>query len=127
MANDGQAYWSPGTTITVLAGGAITGKRFVKISATPAGTSLSPTVVQTSMAAIKGLGVAIADAASGAKFTIYNAPGQIIPVSGGASITAGAELELDSAGRVVTYSAGIKVGQALSDGVLDGDVMVKLY
>lgn len=115
-------YWKPGQQPTCHAGGAITGKRLVKISGTP--QEGNPQVVQATAAA-KAFGVAAFDAASGAKVTVIK--DGIVPITAGGSITAGAEVESDASGQVVTLASGKAVGQILNTVTSGQDAMVDLY
>jgi hypothetical protein len=73
-------------------------------------------------------GVCAYDVASGGKASIIRGAGTILPVTSGAAITVGAELQVDGSGRVVPYSAGKKVGIAHTAAAGAGtDVMVELY
>lgn len=127
MANESIPVYRPGGDLTVIASGAITGKTFVKLSAAPVlATGVNPTVV-TATAAGAVFGVAAADAASGANVAVITGSGVILPVTAGGTIAVGAEVEVGANGRAVVYSAGIKVGQAVTLGANAADVLVKLY
>lgn len=126
MANDCIPYFTPGESLTARVGAAaVTGKRLVRCSATVGADGLP--VVQHAAAAGKALGVSGQDAAIGATVLVYTTPGIIVPVTAGASITAGQELESNASGQVIPFSAGIKVGYALADAANTADCMVKLY
>lgn len=127
--NDCIPFYSPGGTLsaTVITNPVI-GKRFVKIAANkeagPAlNTSSSGGNFQVTAIAAGGttaFGVASYDGAVGEKLTIYT-DGYVVPVTAGAAIVAGVDLELDSVGRVVTLASGKKVGHALSAAAALGD------
>lgn len=84
--------------------------------------------VVASAAISTGRGVTFAGAHSGAGLAIYGvsrtsgAIGDPVPIDcvgttlmeAGAAVTAGAAVEVDSVGRVIDFSAGVKVGRALS-------------
>lgn len=94
-------------TIGVIAAAAITQGQAV----TAAGAVAS--------AAGNAIGLAETDAASGARVPV-TALGTGIGIAG-AAITAGAALEVGSTGRLVTRSAGVTVGRALTGAAAAGD------
>jgi hypothetical protein len=113
MANECIPLYRPGLDITAVTTGAVTGKTFVEYSA--------------ATAAGKVAGVAAYDAASGARVAVIRGKGQIVPVTAGGTITALAEVEVGSGGKAVAFSAGVKVGRALSAGTNNNEVIVELY
>lgn len=134
MANECIPLYRPGSDITAVAGGAITGKTFVKVSAglnpgnAVTGTSSTLVTVVTNTAAGKAFGVATYDAASGARLPIICGPGHVVPVTSGAAVAAGAEVESDASGRAITLAAGKPLGMALSASTGAGqDLFVRLY
>lgn len=94
-------------TIGILAAAAITQGRAI----TAAGA--------VSTAAGNAVGIAETDAASGARVPV-TALGTALATAG-AAITAGAAVEVGTAGKLVTRSAGITVGRALTAAGADGD------
>lgn len=118
--------------ITGLAGVAITGKRFVDVT-----TGLNPALATTvdgamptfgaPAAGAKALGVAIYDQPTvGKPVGIVGTPGRIVPVTAAGTIAAGAEVEVQTDGRVVTLASGKAVGKAVSAGTTGNDVFIKL-
>lgn len=134
-ANECIPYYEPGGRITAHAAASLTGKRFVRVSATKqagsAGVSDSVlggnVVVNTPSAGGRVLGVTSHDIASGKKGTIISTPGTVVPVTCAADITAFAEVEVDTAGRVIPKNTGVAVGVALADAANGADAMIKLY
>ena len=124
MANECIPLYRPGLDITAVTTGAVVGKTFVDYSAALTTGLVS---VVTATAAGKVAGVAAYDAASGARVPVIRGKGQIVPVTAGAAITALAEVEVGTGGKAVTFSAGVKVGRALSTGVNNTDCFVELY
>lgn len=116
--------YSETSDVTFLATAAVTGKRFVAISAARTGEQYR---MAHAAAGTKATGVATYDVASGAYGSIVGTPGRVVPVTAGGAITAGAEVEVGTTGQAITYSSGIKVGQALDTGSNGNDVRVKLY
>jgi len=52
----------------------------------------------------------------------------IIPVEAGGAITAGAEVQAGTNGKVITKSAGIVVGRAIDTATADGDIIrIKIF
>lgn len=134
MANECIPLYRPGADISCTAGAAITGKTFVKVSAAlvagnPASNVDSTLLtVITDTAGAKALGVAAYDAASGARLPVIVGPGHVVPVTCGAAVTAGAEVEANALGQAITKSAGAALGLALSTTTgSDQDLFVKIY
>jgi hypothetical protein len=136
VANECIPFYKPGEDITAQAGAAVVGKTFAKISANrqsgptePANTAVVPTdggnylVVQCTAAA-RAIGVFAYDAASGDKVKVIR--GGIVPVTAGATITFGQEVECDAAGKAIPFSAGIKLGVAMTGASAAGDAEIAL-
>lgn len=98
---------TPIFVLSVTAGAAITAGRAV----TAAGA--------VSTAAGNALGIAQTDAASGDLVPV-NVIGTSVATAG-AAIAAGAAVEVGTTGKVVTKSAGITIGRALTAASADGD------
>ncbi|MFF0546944.1 DUF2190 family protein [Nocardia thailandica] len=124
MANECTPLFRPGRDITVLTTAGVTGKTFVDVSATRDATT-GLIKVATAAAGVKALGVAVRDAASGATVAILR--GGIVPVTAGGAITAGAEVEVGSSGRVITLASGNAVGKAVETGTNGADVLIAVY
>lgn len=113
-ANECIPFRVPGLTITVKAGSAITGKRFVKITAVRTGGGAGglstdvqnvPVAGPCSVAGEAALGVAKYDIASGGLGGVYKlASGVIVPIKAGANITAGQEVQTDASGQAIPYA-----------------------
>ena len=115
---------------------AFIGKRFVgPLTTFQSGPGLAATAeggnLQASGAPAAGGevgGVAAWDQAVGKKGAVIRGAGTIVPVTSGAAITAGAELEVDNVGRVITATSGRVVGKAHNTvGAAGSDVQVELY
>lgn len=126
MANECTPLFRPGRDVTVLTTGAVTGKTFVDVSATR-DTATGLFKVATAAAGAKALGVATKDAASGARLAVIKAPGTIVPVTAGATIAFGAEVEVGTGGKVITLASGKAVGKALEAGTNNNDIFINLY
>jgi len=73
-------------------------------------------------------GVAMGDAAIGAKGGVIRGAGTILPVESGAAIALNAELQVDASGRVITLAAGRAVGVAHeAAGAAGVKIQVELY
>ena len=128
MANECVPLFKPGQDISATASAAVTGKRFV--AWTGYFSTSTPSTLPTAAHAGAGLavaGVAVYDAASGSRFAITRGKGAIVPVTAGAAITAGAEVEVGTAGKAITKASGIAVGKAMQTGVTDTDCFIELY
>lgn len=129
--NDSIPYYTPGGTLTATCTIAVTGRRFVKISANkeagPAlNTSSAGSNFQVAPATVAGsapFGVAAYDGALNEKIPIFT-DGYVTEVEAGAAIVAGVELEIDASGRVITLATGKKVGMALSAASALGQIAI---
>lgn len=126
MANECIPLYQPGKHITAAVATAVTGKTFVDIS----GATLNPATgalisVAPATAAGKVLGVAAFDAAVGAQVSVIGTG--VVPVTAGAAITAGAEVEVGTGGKAITLASGKAVGRALTTAANNADVYVGLY
>ncbi|PKV80906.1 capsid cement protein [Nocardia fluminea] len=123
MANECTPLFQPGKDVTVLLTGAVVGKTFVAISAAP--DTYGQLKGVTCTAAARAFGVAARDAASGARVLVRKKG--IVPVTAGGTIAVGAEVEVGASGKAVTLASGKAVGQAVSAGTNNADVLVDLY
>lgn len=135
LVNDCIPYKRPGEDLSAKATAAITGKRFVKISGNrTSGPLLSTTsegsVYQAAPAVLgdRAIGVAAWDAALNDIFSIITAG--VVPVTSGAAIVAGAEVQSDANGQAVTLAAGKSLGVCLN-GVagagVDAEIQLALH
>lgn len=125
MANECLPYYEPGRRVTGHATAAVTGKRFVMISANrQSDGSIS---VSHATAAGKVFGVSAYDAASGEKVGVLRGAGFIVPVTAGGTIAAGAEVEVGTNGQAVTIASGKAVGQAVTGATNGNDAQIALY
>lgn len=128
MANECIPAYEPGTHLTAIVGsGGVTGKTFVDISAALSVSAGTPATVVTATAAGLSVGVAVRDAAAGAKVLVYRSKGAVVPVTAGGTIALGAEVEIGSNGRAVTLASGKARGRAWSAGTSGNDVFIELY
>lgn len=133
-ANECMPYFEPGSRISARCSAAVTGKRFVAISGNiQSGPGLSSTSeggnlqVAHAGAGTKAFGVAGYDGASGELIPVLNGPGMVVPVTAGANIAAGAEVEVGSNGQAITLASGKAVGMCLTAATNGADAMVRLY
>jgi hypothetical protein len=135
-------YEGPYTqTITVHAGYAITGKTFVgpltgyqdggpALATDPLGANDGGNLQAAAAPTAGGevAGVATWDVAQNGKAVLIRGAGTMVPVTAGAAVTTGAELQVDTSGRVVPSTTGRRVGKAHSAaGAAGTDVVVELY
>jgi hypothetical protein len=133
MANDCIPYYKPGEDLPAAASAAITGKRFVKISGNrQSGPGLSSTAegsnysVAQCVAGDKAIGVSMYDAPLNGKIGVVREG--VVPVTSGAAVTAGSEVQADANGKAITLAAGKANGIAMSGvGAADLDLEVLLY
>jgi Uncharacterized conserved protein (DUF2190) len=124
VANECIPYYRPGQDVTALTTTAVVGKTFVDWT-TAWTTNLGS--VGTAAGAGKVAGVAAYDAPNNSKVAVIRGKGQIVPVTAGGTIAAGAEVEVGTGGKVVTSASGVKVGRALGAGANNQDCIVELY
>lgn len=123
MANEAKPLFRPGQEVTALTTADVTGKTFVKITATRDATT-GLVKVGPGTAGSNAFGVASADIASGATGSILR--GGLVFVTAGGSITAGARVEVGANGKAVAFSSGIAVGTACETGSSDVDCLIAL-
>lgn len=123
---------------TYRASAPVVGKTFVTISGDLASlidiTSTSlPTsydsgnfVVATCGAGVKAVGVAAYDQAANGILPVKKR-GKIVPVTTGAAITAGQEVQSDAAGKAIPLATGRPNGLAHNSAAAGDDVFVELY
>lgn len=122
MANELIPFYEPGKRITCQATAAVTGKRFVIITANrQADGSLSAAHATAAGAA---LGVSTYDAAIGEKFGVIR--GGVVPVTAGGTIAAGARVEVGTNGQAVTFASGIPAGICVNGATSGQDAQIAL-
>lgn len=124
MVNDARPLFRPGAEVTGLTTAAVTGKRFVGISATR-DTNTGLVKVAHATGAAKAFGVAAYDAGSGATVPVLR--GGIVPVTAGGAISAGDQIEVGTDGKAVKLASGVAVGQAIETATSGADVFVALH
>lgn len=128
MANEAVPLYRPGADLPCVTTATVTGKTFVNVSATrPAGGLVQ---VAPAGAGVAALGVAKYDAthvSGGTPVGVITGPGTIVFVTAGASVSAGAEVEVGSGGKAITLASGKAVGKALEDGTNNNDMLIRLY
>ncbi len=138
-ANTCIPLFKPGQDITGHCSAAVVGKTFLDIAATiqsgPTITSVNlpatydggNIVVKTCAAKKRTVGIAAYDRAEGEKVPILRGSGLIAPVTAGAAITAGEEVESNATGKAIPLAAGVAVGKAYTTAAEGEDVFVSLY
>lgn len=109
MAQSEPKFWSP-PTVTCHASAALTGGRFVRVSAAPTGGN--PTIA-VAAAAGKAFGVLAQDCPAAAKVGVHVGNGLVTNVEAGAAIAVGASVEANASGQAITLAAGTALGMAL--------------
>ncbi|KAF0967827.1 DUF2190 family protein [Gordonia sp. YY1] len=110
MTNESKPLFRPAAAITARATAAVTGSRLVA----PSGTYDGTMPVAHCGDGASPLGVASADIPSGQLGTLLREG--IVPVTAGATVTAGQSLQSDAQGRVVPHTTGRTVGTAVATG-----------
>lgn len=131
-ANEAHRFYKPGQDLPCHAATAVVGKRCVMITGNrQSGPGLSATAeggnyqVGPATAAGRILGVAAHDAGIGEKVAVLRSG--VVPITAGAGIAAFAEVEVGTAGQVITKSAGIAVGVCLTGAANGADAEIALY
>lgn len=131
MANDCIPYKRPGQDLSAKASAAVTGKRFVKVTGNrTSGPGLAATgegsvyTMGPNTAGVRAAGVAAWDAALGEIFNVICAG--VVPVTAGAAITAGQEVESDATGQAIPLASGKALGVALSGASSGQDAEIML-
>lgn len=129
-------YYEDGDEITGFCTAGVTGKTFVKISAARqaggprSGVSDSVTggnvSVAPAVAGDKVFGVAQYDQITGNLVPVLRHP-KIVPVTAGAALTAGQEVQSDASGHAIPLAAGKAAGQVIDDCASAADAQVSLY
>lgn len=112
--NEAIAYYDPGDDISAHCGAAVTGKRFVAISAPKQVASLALSnvtdggniVVSPCGAGGNALGVATYDAPLAGKVPVARGH-KVFPVEAGAAMTAGQRVQSDATGRAITWDGTV--------------------
>ena len=125
-------YYDEGTDITGYVGSAVTGKRFVRISANrQAGPALNTSTtggnvtIAPATAAGRIFGVAGWDGAVGDLVDVRRKG--VVPVTAEGAIAAFAEVEVGTTGKAITKTSGVAVGFVLSAAADGEDAQVVLY
>ena len=129
MANEAVPLYRPGADLPCLTTASVTGKTFVDVSATKDSTT-GKIKVATAAAGAAALGVAkydVTHVSGGSLVSVLAGPGTIVPVTAGAAVTAGAEVEVGTGGKAITLASGRAVGKSLETGVNNTDMLIRLY
>lgn len=140
MANDCIPIYEPGGTLTCHADVALTGKRFVAVSAEPQGgvqslmgltSDGSGGNIRVALPTANGmaLGVSNRDIPAGGKVGVLCTPGLIVPITCSAAVAAKDEVSTDADGRVKKAVAGQMALGVVVGGTsaANQDAAVKLY
>ena len=132
--NELTAFYEPGSDITAYVTSDVIGKRCVMISADrQAGPALNTSVsggnlsVAPATAAGRIFGVAKWDAATGQLVGVKRGNGVIVPIKAAGAIAAFAEVEVGTAGQVVTKASGVAIGYAVTAASSGADAQISLY
>lgn len=127
--NECLPLFEDGDELTCLTTAAVTGKRFVAVTGNLQSDN-APTIGPPA-AAGRVFGIAMYDAAAGARVGVWRGRTEVFPVTTGAAsgaIAAFQELQVDATGAVVPLAAGVAVGYAVSGSAGNGaDVWMTRY
>jgi hypothetical protein len=131
-ANVSVAYFEEGD-VSFRATAAVTGKRFIAPSGdVTGGPGLSTDFENVYRCAhagsgVKPCGVSQYDVAIGSRGPQHGNPGKIVPVTAGAALTAGQEVQSDATGQAIPLAAGRPAGLCMSGASNGADAQIKLY
>lgn len=122
--------FEPADRITGRCTAAVRGKRFVVNSAPASGSLILGTnniSITEAGAGARAIGVSGYDGVLNEEIPVIT-DHSFVPVTSGAAVAAGAEVQSDAQGRAITLAAGKALGIALDTvGAADVDLPVKLY
>lgn len=118
-------FKEPGGDVTAQASAGVTGKRFLAITGNLQADG-SITVAHAG-AGVRVVGVSKYDAASGAKVGVIRGSKMVVPVTAGANISAGAEVESDAQGRAIPLASGKAAGYVETAATSGQDARVCLF
>jgi hypothetical protein len=139
LNNLANPFYDEGDEVTGYCTAAVTGMTFVKISGPrqPGGPNLVNSAITDSVvggtisvapagAGDKVLGVAMYDQSLGNLVPIFRSP-KVMPVTAGAAITAGQEVQSDGNGNAIPVAAGRPAGLAFDSCASGGIAQISLY
>lgn len=118
------SVYAPGADISAKATAAVTARTFVTISGDRSGGNVA---VKPATAAGRVAGVAKHDAASGALVALARGNSRVVWVTADGAITAGAEVEVGTAGKAKAKDEGTAVGYAITGAADGADAEISLY
>jgi hypothetical protein len=138
-ANLANPFYDEGDEITGYCTAAVTGMTFVKISGArqPGGPNLVGGAITDSVvggnvsiapagAGDKVFGVAVYDQVLGNLVPVFRSP-KVMPVTAGAALTAGVEVQSDGNGNAIPAASGKAAGLALDACASGGIAQISLY
>lgn len=123
LANECVPYYDPDHCPTAKATAAVTGKRFVDISAglsSDGNISAAPATAKG-----KSIGVADKDTAEGKRFVVLRR--RVVPVTASGTIEPGEEVQVGTGSKAVKLTDGIAVGRAWAKATDGTDCKIALY
>lgn len=117
-------YFEDADRVTGHCTATVRGKRFVVVS----GNLQTDNNIAVAEAGAGGAAFAVSgyDGATGAKIPLISG-NQIVPVTAGAALTAGQEVQSDATGRAIPLAAGKSLGKVLTaQSTVDADAMIKI-
>lgn len=142
LANECIPFYRPGADITAVVSATVIGKRCVKISgnrqAFPGAAGSSATTVGTGNVTVahadaggRIFGVAKWDATTtdvnNGQVGVIRGPGNVVPITCSANITAFAEVEVTTNGQVAPKASGVAIGFAITAATSGTDAQISLY
>jgi hypothetical protein len=147
LVNECIPYKEPGASVTARCSAAVKGKRLVKVSgnrtggggqgaagSVTVGVGLSTDLenlykVAQCVAKDQCIGVSGWDSVINGEVKVFlKGKGIVLPITAGAAIAAGAEVESDAEGRVITLAAGKAIGYCMTAVAAEGeDAEILLY
>lgn len=119
------SVYAPGADITAEATAAVTARRFLAVSGNR--TSGGNIAVAPAGAGVRACGVAATDAAIGELVRVVRGNSRVVRVTADGALTAGAEVEVGSAGKAKAKGTGVAVGYAMTGAADASDAEISLY
>lgn len=115
-------FFKGGKDVTGTVTAAVTGKRFVSV--VPGGRGNAPSIAPLTAAGSRAFGVAGHDMATDGHVHVLREG--IVPVTAGADLTAGTDVEASADGTAVPHADGIRVGTCTANAALGADAAIAL-
>lgn len=122
--NQMRDLYNDGSDITCAATAPLTGKTFAAIAGPRTGGLIT---IATAAAGERTCGVIKYDAEADGLVGIARGSARVVTVTAASALSAGAEVEVGTAGRAAVHDTGVAVGYLVDDVEAGADALVSLY